>query len=91
MANKYYPYPEGLESRVTSRKNQVSERLKRMTEREVQQWEQEAYRLSLIELIDEGIKPTYPVLAGKIKNKSNSCDLLFNEKLNSNGTQNSGL
>ena len=74
---QYYPYPEGLESREHNRKNQPSERLKRMTDREVQQWEQEAYRLSMKELIDEGIKPLYPVTAGRIRKKSLECDLLF--------------
>ena len=82
MATKYYPYPEDLSSRKVARKNQMSERLKRMTDRETHQWEQEAYRLSMAEAIKENIKPTYLVLAAKISALSLECDSLFNNEIN---------
>ena len=87
MSNKNYPYPEGLEKREIKRKNQISERLKRMTDRESEEWNHEAYRLAMIKVQDERVKPTYPVLAGIIKLMSIDCDVLFNAiLLGENGT-----
>ena len=78
MAKKCFPYPDELETRSIIRKNQASERLKRMTEQEESLWKQEAYKISMKEMIDQGVKPTFLVINARILSKSIDCDILFN-------------
>jgi len=77
MPIKYYPFPEDLLEREVIRKDQPSERLKRMTIKELQCWETEALQLSMKEMIDKRIKPTYPVLHANMIAKAIDCDILF--------------
>ena len=89
MSTKCFPFPEKLLEREVIREDQPSERLKRMTNKESQDWESEALQLSMKEFIDKRIKPTYPLLHSRILSKSIDCDILFDALiLGKNGEEN---
>lgn len=78
---KFYPYPKGLENREIIRSSEGSERLKRMTKEEESEWSTEAFQLSLRQLIDMRIVPTYKQLEPMVNDKIRICDNLFMESL----------
>lgn len=76
MSNKKIPATE-LIKRDIIRPSARSEMLKRMTELEEDEWEQNCFMEAMRECIDEGIKPKYPDLNAKILAKEVDSDILF--------------
>ena len=95
MENKCYPFPEDLINREIKRKTAGSERLKRMTNLEEKTWEQEAVKKAMSFLIDEKIKPAYPMIRANVLKQLAKCDsdfdILLEQKTKENGKENPGV
>lgn len=56
-----------LSNRTIIRENASNELFKRMTDLEEINWNIDAFRVSLKEIINEGVKPTYNIIRKKMK------------------------
>jgi len=77
MSYKKIPAAE-LIKRDVIRQDARSERLKKMTEYEEDEWEQNCFMEAMRECIDEGKKPKYPYLNAKVLAKEIDADIIFN-------------
>ena len=90
MNTKIYPFPEDLASREIKRTKAQSERLKRLTDAEEKQWEQEATMRAMKYLVGERLKPSFLMIRGNVDLQAKKCDEEFLSILNTtqNGTKN---